>query len=59
MCQRTRDSLVLPFGDVVIFLARHNENRNERETLSGVPNIIRPLRKSGVIEGSVATSAVA
>ena len=24
----------------LLFFARHNENRNERETLSGVPNIL-------------------
>ena len=58
MCrQRTRDPSVLPFGD--IFFARHNENQNERETLSGVPNILRPLREPGVIEGSAAASAAA
>ncbi|CAM9161643.1 unnamed protein product [Ascophyllum nodosum] len=30
----------------------HNKNRNERETLSGVPNILGLLRGPGVIEGS-------
>ena len=57
-CQRTRVSPVLPFGGAVIFFARHNYNRNERETLSRVPNILRPLREPGVIEGPAATAAV-
>ncbi|CAN0453115.1 unnamed protein product, partial [Ascophyllum nodosum] len=34
------------------------KNHNERETLSGVPNILRPLREPGVIEGPAATAAV-
>ena len=42
----------------LLFFARHNENRNERETLSGVPSILRPLREPGVIEGPAATAAV-
>ena len=38
--------------------ARHNENRNEGETLSGVPNMLRPLREPGVPEGPAAAAAV-
>ena len=42
----------------LLFFARHNENRNEKETLSGVPNTLRPLREPGVIEGPAAFAAV-
>ena len=60
MChQRTRDSPVLPFGGVFCLFGGHNENHNEREALSGVPNILRPLHESGVIEDSAAASAAA
>ena len=60
MCrQRTRDSPILPFGGVVYVFAGHNENQNERETLSGVPNILHPLCEPGVIEGSAAASEAA
>ena len=57
-CERTRDSPVLPFGGATIFFARHNEKRNEREALSGVPIILRPLREPGVIEGPAAAATV-
>ena len=45
-------------SSALLFFARHNENRNERETLSGVPNILRPPREPGVIEGPAAAAAV-
>ena len=57
-CQRTRDSPVFPFGGAVNFFS-NNENRNERETVSGVPNMLRPLREPGVIGGPAAAAAVA
>ena len=60
MChQRTRETPVLPFGGVIIIFAGHNETQNERETLSGVPNILYPLREPGVGEGSADASAAA
>ena len=46
------------FSAALLIFARHNKNRNERETLSGVPNILRPLREPGVIEGPDAAAAV-
>ena len=57
--QRTRDSPVLPFGGVVFVFAALNENQKEGGTLSGVPNILHPLREPGVGEGSAAASAAA
>ena len=42
----------------LLIFARHNENRNERETLSGVPNKLHPLREPGAFEGPAAAAVV-
>ena len=41
------------------FFARYNENRDGRETLNSVPDILRSLREPRVIEGPAAAAAVA
>ena len=47
------------FSAAVFVFGEHDGNQNERETLSGVPNRLRPFREPGVGKNSGTTSATA